>query len=198
VTRAGKTEPMTEPVTLPNDIKVATNGTFTVKSGKERQLKEGQVLGKDGMLTSSDGSIEPVFDHVALKAGKMMLVKDGQSSLLTTELRLEDGSRVTPDGTLTTKDGRQRRLLDGQLVRLNGAELPAKDTIILRQGQVWVQKDGSPLKVDPGRSIMMNDGTKVLGDGTVIMKDGKRVKLTEGEILTIEGVVTTKPSGGRY
>jgi hypothetical protein len=39
---------------------------------------------------------------------------------------------------------------------------------------------------------MMNDGTKVFGDGTVIMKDGTSRKLAEGEVLTVEGVVTRR------
>jgi hypothetical protein len=38
----------------------------------------------------------------------------------------------------------------------------------------------------------MNDGTKVLGDGTVIRFSGEQSKLSEGQILIIEGVVRKK------
>jgi len=55
-----------------------------------------------------------------------------------------------------------------------------------------VQKDGSVLTLDPGRSIMMNDGTKVTSDGTVIMSDGRTISLAEGQIVTVEGVVRKK------
>jgi hypothetical protein len=55
-----------------------------------------------------------------------------------------------------------------------------------------VQKDGSSLTLALGRSLVMNDGTKVMGDGTVIMSDGRTLSLTEGQIVTVEGVVRKK------
>jgi hypothetical protein len=190
--RDGKTAPMTEEVTLPGDIKVMTNGLFTVKSGKPRELKNGQRLGADGMLTSPDGSIEPVEDHVARKDGKLVVVRDGESRVLDRQVTLADGTQVFPNGKLLFPGGRIERILDGQLFTLSGVAITAKDTIVLQNGVVFVQKDGSRLKVEPGRSLMMNDGTKVLGDGSVISKDGNATKLTEGEIITLEGVVKNR------
>ena len=43
--------------------------------------------------------------------------------------------------------------------------------------------------IQPGRSIMMNEGTKVFGEGKVVSKDGTITNLREGQIITIEGVV---------
>jgi ribosomal protein L21 len=54
---------------------------------------------------------------------------------------------------------------------------------------VIVQKDGSQLTVASGRSITMNDGTKVMGDGTVIRFNGDQTTVKEGQILALEGVV---------
>src|SRR5437868_6373571 len=78
IVQDGKTIRMEKNVTLPHDIKVTTNATFTVNNGKQRQLKEGQVLDSDGMLTSPDGSVAPVLDHVAMKNGKLFLFQDGE------------------------------------------------------------------------------------------------------------------------
>ncbi len=36
----------------------------------------------------------------------------------------------------------------------------------------------------------MNDGTKVLGDGTLIKPNGDRIKLGEGQVVILKGVVT--------
>lgn len=189
IVKAGKAEPMTEEVNFPKDIKVTTNGTFTVQNGKERELTTGQRLLSDGMLISPDGSIEPVQDHVAMKRGKMLLVKDGESRPVEQPITLPDGTRVLPDGRILTRTGGVRRIIDGQLFTLGGQEIAAKDTITLKDGKVIIQKDGSLMEVERGRSMMMNDGTKVLGDGTVVKRDGTKSKLTEGQIITVEGVV---------
>ena len=194
IVRDGKSMPLETNITLVGDIKVTTNGTFTVKAGKERRLQEGQILRADGTITGTDGSITPVFDHVTLKNGRTLVVKDGEGAVANREIILDDGSKVTPDGTLTTKGGRRIKLLDGQIYKLDGMALPAKDTITLKDGKVMVQKDGSLLQVQPKQSVMMSDGTKVFGDGSVIMKDGKKITLTEGQLMVIEGV-TTKTRG---
>ena len=188
----GKTTPVKEAVHLPYEIKVTTNATFTVKKGKERKLKEGQVLDKEGMLTSSDGSVEPVIDHVAMKNGKLILVQDGERTSLDHEIVFPDGSKLLTDATLRTRDGRLKRVIDGELFKLDGEALPSRDTITFQKGKVVVQKDGSLLTLSPNQSIMMNDGTKAYGNGTVVLKDGSTVTLNDGQILAVEGVATAK------
>src|ERR1051325_50985 len=79
----GKLMELKDKVVFPDDITINTNGTFQVKQGKERQLKEGEVLSKDGNLTSSDGTIRPVLDHLAMRNGTVTMVKDGDPSVLT-------------------------------------------------------------------------------------------------------------------
>lgn len=192
IVQDGALAPMTAEVSLPQAIQVFTNGTFTVEGGAPRPLKDGERLGADGLLLSPDGRLEPVFDHLTLRQGKVRLVRDGQARPLTQTFRFPDGSRLEPDGTLREAGGRLRRLLDGQLLRLNGAPIPVKDTISLQQGRVVVQKDGALLSVAKGRSLMMNDGTKVFGDGTVQRPDGTKYRLVEGQIVTVDGVVTRK------
>ena len=191
--RDGKISPLEGTIKFPNDLKVETNGTFTVKSGKPRKLAEGQSLSRDGTLTSSDGSSAPVVDHLAMKAGKVVIVKDGQSAPLGSPITLPDGTRVTADGGVTFATGKATRLLDGQLLKLDGGTLPAKDTVTLQKGNVVVQKDGSRLPIAKTQSIMMSDGTKVFGDGTVVWKNGNALRLSEGQILEIEGVVRRAP-----
>src|SRR4030095_16449733 len=103
----------TNNVELPDAVKVMTNGVFTVKGGKERRLREGQVLGADGMLTSPDGTVVPVADHFVMEKGRVMMVKAGQAAPAAREVVLGDGRRLRPDGTLHNKDGRIQRLVGG-------------------------------------------------------------------------------------
>jgi hypothetical protein len=176
--------------TLPLSIVVKTNGTFTVKGGNPRSLQEGDSLDSDGMLSRADGTISPVIDHVSRNRGRVTILKDGQSSEPRETVRLADGTTVTPEGKITTPNGNSRRLLDGEIFKLEGGSVAARDTITKQDGRVKVQKDGRTITIEPGRNITMNDGTKVFGDGTVIKVGGQQVSLTEGQVITIDGVVT--------
>jgi hypothetical protein len=177
-------------VIVANCAEVKTNGAFTVNNGKERQLLEGQIINSDGTLLSPDGSIMPIIDHIAMKEGKVLLIKDGKASVVSQTYTLGDGCQVQPDGFLVDKSGRRFKLLDGQLLKLDGAYLPVKDTALLRNGQVTVHKDGSLIPVGSSSNIMMNEGTKIYGDGRVVSRSGDKSRLIEGQVLILEGVVT--------
>jgi hypothetical protein len=185
----GKTASSTNEVAMPEGIKVMTNGTFTVNAGKPRPLKEGQSLGADGNLTSPNGTVVPVFDHLVMKAGKLTIVKNGEETIAKSEVTLDTGARVKPDGTVTIRNGTVRRMLDGQIARFSGEQVPTTDTVTIKDGQVILQKDGGRVTLRPNQSIMMSDGTKVFGDGTVLKPDGvTKEKVKEGEILKLPGV----------
>lgn len=187
VTQNGKSVAAGEPVQLPGAITVATNGTFTVGNSSVRRLREGQILGADGMLASPDGTLVPVFDHVAVRKGRAEVIRDGVGAPLTADLPLGDAGRITPDGLFIARDGRRTRLLDGQMRRLDGTVVAATDTATLIRGKVVLQKDGSRLEVAASQSITMSDGTKVHGSGLVIRRNGTQFQLKEGEVLKIQG-----------
>ena len=188
----GAVHAATNEITLPEAVKVMTNGAFTVSGGKKRNLRDGQSLGADGNLTSRDGTVEPVADHVVMKGGRLRLVKDGESKPASGEIRLGDGSRIRPDGTITGADGRTRRMLDGQICKFSGESIASTDTVTVKDGKVILQKDGGRVTLKPGQTIMMSDGTKVSADGTVVRPDGTRAKVGEGEILKLPGVLSRK------
>jgi len=190
VPKDGKDVETTNEVEVASLAAVQTNGVFTVKKGKERQLTEGQAIGSDGMLTSPDGSVVPIVDHLAVKNGQVQLMKDGVGSVLTREFALPDGSRVAADGTVRTREGRLRRLLDGQTLKLDGTTLPVTDTASLQGGKVLLFKDGGRIELPRGQTMAMSDGSKVSGDGYVLKPDGTRAMLKEGEIFKMGGVST--------
>jgi hypothetical protein len=180
---------LTNDVQMPKAITVSTNGTFKVGAHSPRSLAEGQILGADGMLLSPNGRIEPVIDHIALDAGKTISSVNGERAALNQDVQLGKDKRLTPDHALLGSDGSWMRVIDGQLFTPDGKTIPGVDSVSLQTGKVVVQKEGTQLTVEPGRSIMMNDGTKVFGDGTVVGRDGQTTQLSEGQIITLEGVV---------
>ena len=187
--QGSNTEALEEDAQLPNNIIVNTNGTFKVGAYSPRPFAEGQILRADGMLTSPNGKIEPVLDHVAMTAGKMVSSVNGESSPVSQDIQLGPDKRLTSDRVLLGRDGSWMRVIDGQLFTPDGKTIPAVDTISLQQGKVVVQKDGAQVAVESGRTIMMNEGTKVIGEGKVVSQDGTTTELSEGQIITIEGVV---------
>jgi hypothetical protein len=187
--RGDKRELLTEDLKLSAEIEVSTNGTFIVAKGKDRSLRPGQVLRSDGWLMETDGSAAPVFDHLAMKSGKVFVVRDGQAAPLTQLMKFPNNLRINPDGSCTYPSGAVTRLADGQMFRLDGTAILVKDTISLRNGRVIVQKDGMMISLQPVQLMGMSDGTRVRGDGFIQQRDGKSFQLREGQTIFVEGAL---------
>jgi hypothetical protein len=183
-------ELLTDNLKLPFDIEVNTNGSFKVGNGQERKLEEGQVLRRDGWLLNRDGSTWPVFDYVAMKEGKVIVVRDGQAETLTAPTTFPGNLKIAPDGSCVYPNGSSARLADGQLFRLDGTSVPAKDTVTLKNGRVVVQKSGTLISLMPSQIMGMNDGTRVHGDGTIENRDGTITQLNEGQTVFIPGAAS--------
>lgn len=189
VWQAGAPSLCVSAVAMPFDILVETNGTYTVAGGRVRQMLDGEILGADGMLLRPDGQIVPVIDHITMNRGRVMVMRDGDFQPLSETARLGNGMFVQADGKVITASGSSRRLLDGELLQFRGGALPARDTITVHDGQVMVQKDGTMILLGAGRTIMMNNGTKVFSDGSFVDFAGQRFHLQDGDIQVIEGVL---------
>ena len=190
--RGDQLELLTENLEFPFNVKVDTNGTFEVAGGKERQLGEGQVIRRDGWLLNPAGSIQPVFDHVAMKEGRVIVVRDGQAGPLTKPMIFPNNLNVAPDGSCVYPDGTSSRLMDGQLFRLDGTVIPGKDTVTLKNGRVVVQKQGTLISLLPIQIMGMADGTRVRGDGLIQKQDGTTTQLREGQTILFEGVIVRR------
>lgn len=137
--------PLEKELALAANITVFTNAQFQVKDGRKRSLAEGQILRADGFLLNTDGTTEPVCDHLIMQGGGVVVVRDGEAQSLTGSFTLPDGSVIERDGSYVRAGaGRRSRLVDGQMVKLNGESLPGLDTISLRNGKVVVYKKAEP------------------------------------------------------
>jgi hypothetical protein len=184
--------PLTQELTMPGGIEVFTNGTFRVKEGKTRPLKEGEILRADGYLLKPDGSVMPVFDHIAMSKGRVMVFKDGEGEALSAPLTLPDGSIINPDGSYWRPSGsygRRSRLAEGRLLTLEGASLGGLDTISLRNGKIVVHKSGALIPLQSSNQTMaMHDGTRVRGDGLITFPGGATTQLAEGQTIAVPGL----------
>ena len=178
---------LTDNLKLPCDVEVNTNGYFKVGNGHERKLEEGQVLRSDGWLLNQDGSLWPVHDYATMKAGKVIVVRDGQAETVTKTMTFPNHLSISPDGSCIYPNGGNARLADGQLFQLDGSSVPSKDTVTLKSGKVVVQKSGTLITLAPGQIMGMNDGSRVQGDGTIKNRDGTTTQLHEGQTVLVDG-----------
>jgi hypothetical protein len=89
------------------------------------------------MATSPHQNKEKVVDHVAMKKGKMMVTKDGESKPMLQDITLKNGTKVMIDGTMVMKDGIKKMLKDDDMIDMEGE--PIKGA-----GQKEGTKGGSP------------------------------------------------------
>jgi hypothetical protein len=214
--RGEQLEALTNVLKLPFDVEVKTNGAFKVTDGKERKLEDGQMIRSDGWLVSgeaviqrvdddsirrmyslfvvhgAEGLIQPVVDFVWMRAGTVFVVRDGVAEELRASMTFSNGLYLAPDASCVYPGGGRSRIVDGQLFRLDGTTIPAKDAVTLKNGTVFVQKDATLISLQQVGIIGMNEGTAVHGDGLIRSRDGTTFRLREGQTILIEGVATRR------
>ncbi|MEP6952411.1 MAG: DUF6799 domain-containing protein [Ginsengibacter sp.] len=72
-------------------------------------------------------------EGVIMKDGKLLMMKNGQTTQLTTDLTLDNGAVVMSNGTLKSKDGTTTTLKEGDYVAMDGTTGNIKNR--------WQQKD---------------------------------------------------------
>lgn len=79
---------------------------------KMKKAKSGKMAGK--------GHAKMEHDHMLMKGGKMMMMKDGQLMAMTETMTLPNGTQVMADGTCLMKDGKKMMLKEGQEIGTDG------------------------------------------------------------------------------
>jgi len=59
-------------------------------------------------------------DHIMFKDGKVTMVMGGKSMAADKEITLTNGAKVTPDGTVTMKDGQKMKMKEGEMMGMDG------------------------------------------------------------------------------
>lgn len=126
-------------------------------------------------------------DGIAMKDGKMHVVKDGVKTEMTGDTTLKDGTKVTTSGMVTSSDGKTWTLKDGDFIDTDGTFM----THVVKDGVI--RKDGKVMKFTAGKKseltseLALPGGSKVMPDGKVISKDGKTWELDDGDAILSDG-----------
>lgn len=112
VIKDGKTSEMEKSMTLEDGTKVMKDGSVVTKDGQAVKMGEDDLLLFNGRMTKRE--------HLMLKDGKMIVVKYGKTTPLEKQITLENGTKVTPDGTITLKDGKTSMVGETDMILMDG------------------------------------------------------------------------------
>ena len=117
-------------------------------------------------------------EAVTCRTNRTLLVQGGERTLLEAEIKMPGDIEVFTNGTFRVKEGKERYLQEGQILRADGGLLnpdgsimPVCDHIAMIKGTVMVFKDGE------GQALT---ATLTLPDGTGINSDGSYVRPPAG------------------
>ncbi len=78
------------------------------------------ILSLSFVSTGFSDDKEMMKDHIMMKDGKVMMIKDGKSMPADKELTLSNGTKVTVDGSVTMKDGTKTMMKEGDMMSMDG------------------------------------------------------------------------------
>ena len=188
-----------------DSARVTVKGVLVTGSKNQKLiLKEGDVVGLDGKLMlattpcSDAGKTKIsrfVLDHVTFKQGKVFIIKDAESSLLTNDITLGNGSKILKTGQVVKPNGSKILLHEGQRIALTGEELPDekpeetvnpdKNYLTMLHGRMWIVTEGKPATLKEDYNI--NNKMVVKTDGLVLRSDGSKFLLKENDRISFEG-----------
>ena len=148
MTRDGVTSKVDREVVLPNGLRVLANGNITLRDGSSTALRPNQLLTFDGVfqdvLLTPEGiaplsSVDPgpapkadaepssSRDGVFITGTQVFITRKGVTEKVTSDLRLPNGTTVTPGGSVQLGNGGTITLRRNQMLDLNGVvrDIPA-------------------------------------------------------------------------
>jgi hypothetical protein len=153
---------------LTPELTVTTNGVIEIARHGKEQLTESKRLTLDGFWISSDGTLQAFKPHYLMKNGALYVVKSGVLARQEQDVAFANGNVLRLDGFLASGT-RLIRLQDGQRLDLNGEVIPALDHIMMVNGRLVLQKDGSIVPLASISAIGMSEGTRVTGAGVITL-----------------------------
>lgn len=81
--------------------------------------------------TDPDKTIQKQYRHpngYMMKDGKLMMVKDGNMTLVQNDITLSNGTVIMADGSYMEKGKRKNKFKDGQHIDMNGNWMPMNNT----------------------------------------------------------------------
>lgn len=136
-------------------------------------------------------------DGVSVSGGAALVTRNGSTTRLDKELKLTNGTRVQPDGTITFADGKALILHGDQVLTFDGAIVVAPPHAVPPPVTPTgiVMYDGHAYLIRGGRAFMI-DATMV-PDGQMLMNDGSLAPMPQGmDFRPTTGEASNDPAGG--
>jgi len=81
------------------------------------------AMNDTSMMMGSDTSMHHMMQMcVVMEKGKMMVMDSGKTSPMTAMITMDNGTKVDPNGTYTTSDGKKDKLKDGECIMKDGSK----------------------------------------------------------------------------
>lgn len=151
-----------------------------------------------------DLKMKQTKEHVLMKDGKVMLIKDGKMVMMYEDMTMANGTVVSSDGTIKTKDGKTRMLLNGDIIDMKGKitskkvkedrwvknHKKMKDHVTMKGGKMMLMKKGELFIID--KNMKLSNGTVVTPNGTINLIDGSSMRMKNGDQIFMDGKVRQK------
>jgi hypothetical protein len=138
-----------------------------------------------------------MFNGAIMRDGKMLVMKDGDTTPMEKDMVMSNGAIVTTDGKVKAKGIKTVSLKEGQIVQMDGTVRMTKpgmvrDHIMVKDGKAIIMKDGKSMLLED--EMTMPNGVVVMKNGSYTTREGKTMQIKEGEKMTMDGKLVAAPA----
>ncbi|HEX8548187.1 MAG TPA: DUF6799 domain-containing protein [Cytophagaceae bacterium] len=174
---------------LNNDGKISGEGIVEYKSGFKYKIKEGEIVTLDGqIMRRKDDQMDA--DGIIMRGGKVLRYDKGKPVVADKDFTMANGAKVSPDGTVLTKDGMKINLREGDVLNSKG-DIGFSKSELVTEGVT--KREGKIYKLDNGRfkpmtsEQVLGNGSIVQPTGIIISKDSSKLLMKDGDLVTLKG-----------
>ncbi len=199
----GEPQILQQDITFANGTKLLKHGHITKKDGVKHVLKEGEKLDVEGnfIINKSKNDYDEK-NHIVLKMGKMVQVKDGKDIPMISEILMPDWSKIHPDGTVEKQNGTRIKMKEGERFNMEGEPMSKLNTGYTGTAVASATKTtttttttASASTTSPAASqtvIAMKTGKLVIQMGAKEIPMSKERLLNNGTKIMLDGTVNRK------
>jgi hypothetical protein len=140
---------------------------------------------------SLQAQVADSVDGVAIKDGQPYAMQGDRLEPLTQNLEFPRDIEVTTNGSFKVAKGKERNLLEGQVIQHDGWLLNPDGSIepvfdhVTMQGKVFMVRDGESQALT--NQMTFPNGLNVNPDGTCLYPDGSNTRLMDGQLFQLDG-----------
>ncbi|MFO7657565.1 MAG: DUF6799 domain-containing protein [Bacteroidales bacterium] len=99
---------------------------YTQTDSTNRKMSSLDISNNQNQNMQNNPVGNPYPDGVMMQNGKMMMVKNGKTTVLDKDMTMSNGTKIMSNGTCIKKDGTKTTMKEGQHMDMSGNMVPAK------------------------------------------------------------------------